>query len=106
MADYIKEEPQVRVVKRRGAGFTVALLLIVAALVVALLFATGFWSADVTKSGALPTVQVNGGEMPKVDLQSKEIVVGTTPTKVEVPTVKTETTTIAVPTVGVKDDKK
>jgi hypothetical protein len=106
MADYIKEEPRVTVVKRRGAGFTITLLLIVAALVVALLFATGFWSADVTKSGALPTVQVNGGEMPKVDLQSKEIVVGTTATKVEVPTVKTETTTIDVPTVGVKDDKK
>jgi hypothetical protein len=105
MSDYKNDGTEVHRTKSRSGGI-IALLLVIVALVIGLLFATGFWSADVTKSGALPTVSVDGGALPKVDLQSKEIVVGTTATKVEVPTVKTETTTIDVPTVGIKDDKK
>ena len=102
---YGDDPNDVRPVRRRRGGGTLALLLIIAALVVGLLFATGFWSADVTKSGSLPNVSVNGGSLPKVDLESKKVVVGTTKTQVEVPKVKTETTTIDVPTVGVKSDK-
>ena len=47
--------------------------------------------------------------MPKVDLDSKKIVVGTKETQVDVPKVKTEKETISVPAVGVtegKTDKK
>jgi len=83
-----------RIVERRrggaGRGLLIILLLIVA--VVAVLFATGFWSADV-KKGALPDVNVSvkGGELPRVDVDSKKVVVGT----------KKET--IDVPTVGVKE---
>lgn len=79
--------------RRSGTGRVVLILAIVAAVIVALLFATGFWSADV-KEGALPDVDVSakGGEMPAVDVDSKEVVVGT----------KKET--IDVPTVGVKDN--
>ena len=106
MVDYRTDEPHGHTTKRRGAGFTIGLLLLVAALLVALLFATGFWSADVTESGALPTVSVDGGALPQVDLDSKEVVVGTTPTKIEVPKVETTTTTVDVPTIGVKSDKK
>jgi hypothetical protein len=117
MVDYRADEPRERVVytddtrdrtvvKRRSGGTVLFLVLVVAALIVALLFATGFWSADVTKEGALPSVSVNGGALPKVDLQSKEVVVGTTPTNIEVPKVETKTETVNVPTIGVKDDKK
>ena len=76
-----------------------------AAVVVALLFVTGFWSADV-KGGALPKVDVKaeGGALPDVDLNSKEVVVGTQKTTVDVPKVETEKKEIDVPTVGVKDD--
>lgn len=82
------------VVRRRGGGFLIGLLLLVA-IIVALLFATGFWSADVSQHGALPKISVNAtpGALPKVDLQSKSIVIGS----------KQET--VAVPTLGVKDTK-
>jgi hypothetical protein len=66
---------------------------VIAVVIVGLLFATGFWSADL-KEGNLPEVSVKGGELPKVDVDSKEVVVGT----------KKET--IDVPTVGVKNDNK
>lgn len=79
--------------RRGGTGRVVLILAVVAALIVALLFASGFWTADV-KEGALPDVDVSakGGELPAVDVDSKEVVVGT----------KQET--IDVPTVGVKDN--
>ena len=102
MSDYRNTEPVVA--KRRGAGTTIAIVLVVLAIIVGLLFATGFWSADVTKSGALPEVAVEGGALPKVDMDSKEVVVGTSKTQVEVPKVETETKTVDVPTVGVKDN--
>ncbi len=88
--------------KRRGGASTIVIVLVVIAAIVGLLFATGFWSADVTKDGALPEVSVKGGELPKVDMDSKEVVVGTKKTEIEVPKVKTETETVDVPTVGVK----
>lgn len=72
-----------------------ALLGIVALVVLIgiILFATGFWSADV-KEGALPDVKVSadGGKLPDVDVDSKEVVVGT------------EKKEIDVPVVGVKDN--
>lgn len=81
----------------------VLIILAVAVLVIIVLFATGFWSADV-KEGALPSVNVEGGEMPAVDLDSKEVVVGTTDTTIEVPKIETEKETVSVPVVGVKDN--
>ena len=103
MSDY-RNTDTVVVEKRRGAGTTIAIILVAVAVIVGLLFATGFWSADVKKDGALPEVSVKGGELPSVDLDSKEVVVGTKKTQVEVPKVKTETETVDVPTVGVKDN--
>ena len=76
--------------KHRG-GRTVAIALILVLVVVGILFATGFWKADVS-GGDVPEVSVKGGELPKVDVDSKAVVVGT----------KKET--IDVPTVGVKDN--
>jgi beta-lactam-binding protein with PASTA domain len=105
MSDYRTTEPVV-VEKRGGAGRAILIILLVIAVVVGLLFATGFWSANVTKSGALPEVSVKGGSLPKVDLDSKEVVVGTSKKTVDVPKVKTEKETVSVPTLGVKDDNK
>jgi beta-lactam-binding protein with PASTA domain len=102
MSDYRSGEPIRK--KRRSGGATITIVLVVIAVIVGLLFATGFWSANVTKDGALPQVSVKGGALPKVDMDSKEVVVGTSKTKVEVPKVETETKTIDVPTVGVKDN--
>ena len=91
---------------RRGNGGTViAVLLIAVVAIVGVLFATGFWSAKVD-GGALPTVSVKGGDMPSIDVDSKEVVVGTKKTTIDVPKIETQKTTIDVPVVGVKDDKK
>lgn len=90
------------VVRERGGVNKLAIALIAIAVIIGLLFATGFWSADV-KDGALPEVSVQGGAMPKVDLDSKEVVVGTTKTDIEVPKIKTETEQVSVPTVGIRD---
>lgn len=105
MADYRDTDPTVRVENRNNTGMIVGIVLALAAVVVALLFVTGFWSADV-KGGALPKVDVKaeGGALPDVDLNSKEVVVGTQKTTVDVPKVETEKKEIDVPTVGVKDD--
>ncbi|MDI1297005.1 MAG: hypothetical protein PSY12_14190 [bacterium] len=79
------------IVKKSGAGRTIAILAIVALAIVGVLFATGFWSADV-KGGDMPEVSVKGGALPKVDVDSKAVVVGT------------EKKEIDVPVVGVKDN--
>jgi hypothetical protein len=74
------------IVERRGPGRTIAILAIVALAIVGVLFATGFWSADV-KEGDMPEFSVKGGALPKVDVDSKEVVVGTKKEEIEVPTV-------------------
>jgi hypothetical protein len=80
-------------------------ILAIVVLIAIVLFATGFWSADV-KEGALPDVDVTakGGAMPDVDVDSKEVVVGTTNTTIEVPKIETEKEQVSVPVVGVKDN--
>jgi hypothetical protein len=77
-----------RVVVRKsgGAGRTIAIIAIVALAIVGVLFATGFWKADV-KGGDLPEVSVKGGDLPKVDVDSKKVVVGTKKEEIDVPTV-------------------
>jgi len=101
MVEYREDTPIHR--RSSGAGRILLIVAVVLALIVAVLFATGFWTADV-KEGDLPDVSVKGGEMPAVDVDSKEVVVGTNPETVNVPTVGTKEETIDVPTVGVKDN--
>jgi hypothetical protein len=107
MVDYSTDRNGDRVVveRRGGAGRTLGIIAVIAIVVVALLFLTGFWKADV-KNGALPDVDISakGGALPNVDLDSKKVVVGTKETTVEVPKVKTEKETVSVPVVGVKDN--
>lgn len=110
MVDYVREEP-VRTSRierdRMGAGGIIATILVLLLVVAGLLFATGFWSADV-KSGSLPkvTVSTQGGSLPDVDMKSKKLVVGTKSTTVDVPKVETTKAKIDVPVVGVKDENK
>jgi len=87
-----RREERIAARRRGGGGRALLVIVLLVVAVVAVLFATGFWSAEVRK-GALPDVDVSvkGGELPKVDVESKKVVVGT----------KKET--IEVPTVGVKD---
>ena len=89
--------------KSNGGGRLILGIVVAAVIIVAVLFATGFWSASV-KEGALPTVKMSaqGGALPDVDVKSKELVVGTKSTTVNVPKVETQKETIAVPVIGVK----
>jgi hypothetical protein len=108
MAEYRNEDGTTTVVERRSsAGLIIGIIVALAVIIVAFLFLTGFWSADVKRSGSLPDVHVSaeGGSLPKVDVHSKEVVVGTKATKVTVPKVESTQTTVDVPVVGVKDHK-
>jgi hypothetical protein len=91
--------------RKSNTGAIIAGIVVLLLVIVGILFATGFWSADV-KEGSLPEVDVSakGGELPKVDLDSKAIVAGTTTKEVEVPKVTTTTEKVQVPVVGVKDN--
>ena len=84
----------------------VLILLAIIVVVAIILFATGFWSVNQTQEGALPDVNVSaeGGQLPEFDVDSKEVVVGTTETNVEVPKIETETETIETPVIGVQDN--
>ena len=74
------------VVRRSGTGRMLAVVLVLIVAVVGILFATGFWKANVS-GGDMPEVSVKGGEVPKVDLDSKAVVVGTKKEQIDVPTV-------------------
>jgi len=109
MAEYRNADGTTTIVeKRSNAGVMIGLIVALAVIIIAVLFLTGFWSAEVKKSGSLPDVHVSaqGGSLPEVDMHSKEVVVGTKPTKVTVPKVESTQTTVNVPVVGVKDDNK
>ena len=71
--------------RRSGVSLWVWIALAVAVIAV-LLFATGFWSADV-EEGAMPQVSVDGGQLPEVDVDSKEVIVGTEKKEIDVPVV-------------------
>ena len=59
MAEYRNTDGTTTIVeKRSNAGVMIGLVIAFLAIIVALLFLTGFWSADVTKSGSLPDVKV------------------------------------------------
>ncbi len=81
-------------------------ILVVAVLVLIVGVATGF--VDLTSSGQLRAPKVNvtaeGGEVPKLDVDTKEVVVGTTEKTVGVPEIGIKQSKINVPTIGVKDD--
>ena len=81
-------------------------ILVIAVLVMIVGVATGF--INLNSSGQLRAPKVNvtaqGGEVPKLDVDTKELVVGTTETNVAVPRIGMEKSKINVPTIGVKDD--
>ena len=97
---------RVHVEKRGGPGRVIGAVLVVALLIAALLFLTGFWRVN-TSGGEMPKVDVSakGGELPNVDVDSKKSVVGTKDTTVDVPKIETQKEKIAVPVIGVSEGK-
>jgi hypothetical protein len=81
------------------------LILAVLALIVAI--ATGFLNLNTSGQLRAPSVEVKaqGGELPKIDVDTEQVVVGTTNSTLAVPEVGIRNSTVRVPTVAVKDDE-
>ncbi|MEO5597154.1 MAG: hypothetical protein ABIQ66_00900 [Novosphingobium sp.] len=104
---YVVNDGRRPVVVERKSSSALWLILLAIVAIIAILFATGFWKADVN-GGSMPDVKVSakGGSLPSVDMQSKEVVVGSKDATIDVPKVTTEKTTVQVPVLGVKDNDK
>jgi len=102
MEDYRTNDGRPAVVRGRGLGGVLVLLVILAALVAVVLFATGVFSAHVTQEGTLPAVSVQGGQLPAVDVHANQVVVGTRKETIDVPTVTTKKDAADVPAARTK----
>ncbi len=84
---------------------TILVLVVIAAIVAV---STGL--VNLNASGELKAPKVNvsaeGGQVPKLDVDTKELVVGTTEANVGVPKIGIEKSQIQVPTIGVRDDRE
>ena len=93
--------------KGGGLGRTLLILLILAALAALVAYALGLLDFDQTREGALPSVKVEGGQLPSFDADVADVDVGTTNTTIETPKIETEKTTIQTPTIEIdKADKE
>jgi hypothetical protein len=81
------------------------LILGVLALIAAI--ATGLLNFNTSGGFRAPQVEVKakGGELPKVDLDTDQVVVGTTNSTIAVPEVGLRQGNVQVPTLGVRDDE-
>ena len=90
---------------RGGGSRTILVILILLVLAALVAWALGLFSVSQTDKGALPSVSIDakGGDLPSFDVDTADVDVGTTKTKVEVPTIEVETknTTVEVPTISV-----
>ena len=76
--------------RRGGIGRWLLILLALAAILAAIGFATGFFTADTSGRLQAPDVDVSvkGGSVPDVDVDSKKLEVGTEKETIEVPTLQ------------------
>lgn len=81
---------------------TILALLVILILVAIALVWTGI--IDVRTEGRLkaPDIDVSatGGELPRIDVEAQEVVIGTRNETVDVPVITTEERNVSVPTVG------
>ncbi|MGR3492882.1 MAG: hypothetical protein ACU0DW_12560 [Shimia sp.] len=81
---------------------------IIAAIAAVIAIALGIYLIDIdqTQQAELPEVNVEGGQLPEYDVETGEVVVGTTETEVEVPDVNIDVETVTrevdVPTIGLE----
>jgi len=80
-------------------------ILIIVVLVAIAAVATGFINVSTSGRFQAPAVAVTGGEVPKVDVETKRVVLETKPQTVEVPTIETKTTNVEVPVVRTEDQR-
>jgi hypothetical protein len=80
----------VRVERRGSGGRALMYLVLVALLLAALAWALGLFSVDTSGSLEAPRVELEGGEIPKVEVDTADVEVGTKKTTIEVPTIDIE----------------
>lgn len=68
-------------------GRTLGIIIIVILVLFGIAWATGIVNFDQTQEGQLPEVNVEGGQLPKVDADVADVDVGTKNEVVEVPTI-------------------
>lgn len=104
--DPVYERPVDRTIVRErsggGAGWLVALVVIIALVVAA--FAFKLISIDQLTGGSAPTVAVTGGSLPTFKVDTAKVNVGTKQTEITTPTVDvgTKKTAVDVPTLTVQ----
>ncbi len=83
---------------------TVLIVAVIAILVIIGAFAFGFIDINQTREAMLPKVKTEGGQMPRFDVNTAKVDVGTTNATVDVPKVDVETKkeNVPIPTVDVK----
>ena len=72
---------------RDGSGRTIAIIVLVALVALAAAWAAGLLNINASGKLEAPKISVEGGSIPKVDVQAADINVGTRKETVEVPTV-------------------
>ena len=91
---------------RGGAGRSIVIILVVVAVLAVIAFALGLFNVDTRGELKAPSidVQATGGSVPKVDVDTADVDVGTTTETVKLPDVdvKTKEEQIKLPTVDVK----
>ncbi len=87
---------------RGGGGRVIAGILLVVALLLLVAWALGLFTVNTEGQLRAPEVRLEGGEAPRVSVDTANVRTGTTQQTVEVPTVRTEERTIEVPTVEVE----
>lgn len=95
-----------RVVETRRSSSPAWLLgIVVIALIIVAAFAFGLINVDQTRTGELPTVNVetSGGQAPAFDVDTAEVNVGSKSETIQTPTVDvgTKSSTVEVPTISV-----
>lgn len=72
---------------RDGSGRTIAIILLVALVLLAVAWAAGLFNVDTKGELEAPKVSVEGGSVPDVDVDAADVDVGTKKETIEVPTV-------------------
>ncbi len=88
--DPIPPRDTVHVERRGSAGRPLLYLLLAALLLAALAWALGLFNVDTSGRLEAPKVEVSGGEVPEVQVETAKVDVGTKETTIEVPTVEVQ----------------
>jgi hypothetical protein len=81
------ETPDYQTTRDGGIGRVIAIIAIIAVVALALAWVLGLFNVDTSGKLEAPSVTVEGGEVPNVDVETADIDIGTETATIEVPTV-------------------